>query len=89
MTGAPRHAAAADRRPGERLVAAGVVLFVLGTVAVLVAVVPVLLGAEQSRDLPALLSGVLLPLGLAVALVGLLRGARARRRAARRSSTPT
>jgi VIT1/CCC1 family predicted Fe2+/Mn2+ transporter len=84
-----RHAAPASRGPGERLVAVGVVLFGLGVAAVLVSVVPVLLGADEAPDLPTLLAGVLLPLGLALALVGLLRGARARRRAARRSSTRT
>lgn len=84
-----RHAARAERRPGERTVAAGALLFAVGAVAVLVAVVPVLLGADEARDAPTLLSAVALPLGLAVALLGLLRGARARRRAARRSSSPT
>lgn len=85
----PRHAAPASRGTGERLVAVGAVLFLLGVVAVVVAVVPVLLGADEGPDLAATASGVLLPLGLGLALLGLLRGARARRRAARRSSTPT
>ena len=84
-----RHAAADSGRPGDRLVSVGAALFVLGVVAVVVAVVPVLLGAEASPDLPAVLAGVLLPLGFGLALGGLLRSARARRRAARRSSTPT
>jgi hypothetical protein len=85
----PRHLAEQGRAPGERLVAVGAVLFGIGTVAVLVAVVPVLLGADTAPSLPPLLAGVLLPLGLGLALGGLLRTARARRRAARRSSTPT
>lgn len=83
-----RHAARGDRRPGDRLVQVGGVLFVLGLVAVVATVVPVLVDpTATSPDVPALLAGVLLPLGLGLALGGLLRGARARRRAARRSST--
>ena len=91
MTG--RHAAPDAGGTGGRLVAVGAALFVLGVVAVVAAVVPVLLGAAESPDLPALLAGVLLPLGFGLALGGLLRGARARRREqkrlARRSSSPT
>ena len=64
----------------------GATLFLLGLVAVVVAVVPVLLGAKAAPDLAAQASGVLLPLGFGLALGGLLRGARARRRAARRRS---
>lgn len=79
-----RHAAPEDGGTGSRLVAVGAVLFGLGVVAVLVAVVPVLLGADVAPDLAAQASGVLLPLGFALALLGLLRGARRRRRAARR-----
>ncbi|MCW2606159.1 MAG: hypothetical protein JWO60_852 [Frankiales bacterium] len=92
MTG--RHVAPEARGTGSRMVAVGAVLFLLGVVAVVVAVVPVLRGASEGPDLAATSSGVLLPLGLGLALGGLLRGARARRRAARRppaerSSTPT
>lgn len=84
-----RHAAPDEQGSGDRLVQAGAVLFVLGVVAVVLSVVPVLLGADEAPDLPSLLAGVLLPLGLGLALGGLLRSARRRRRAARRSSNPT
>ena len=85
-----RHASPAAGRPGERIVRVGAVLFGLGCLAVLAAVVPVLVDADATSPAwAATSSGVLLPLGLAVALLGLLRGARARRRAARRSSNPT
>ena len=82
-----RHAAPEERGTGSRLVAAGALLFLVGAVSVVVAVVPVLVDPEQTaNDVATYLAGVLLPLGLAVALLGLLRGARSRRRAARRSS---
>lgn len=93
-----RHASPEEKGTGRTLVAVGAALFLLGVVAVVAAVVPVLLGARTAPDLAAQASGVLLPLGFGLALGGLLRGARARRRAARRSgrarpdprsSTPT
>lgn len=84
-----RHAAPERSGDGSRLVAVGAVLFGLGVVAVVVAVVPVLLGADTGPTGAVTVASVLLPLGFALALLGLLRGARARRRASRRSSTPT
>ena len=85
-----RHVSTEASPPGTGLVATGAVLFLLGLVAVVVAVVPVLLGtSERAGDVPAVLSGVLLPLGLGLALGGVLRSARARRRAARRSANRT
>jgi VIT1/CCC1 family predicted Fe2+/Mn2+ transporter len=71
------------RGPGELLVRAGAVLFGLGVVGVLVVVVPFLLGRDDAPLWTTLLAS-LLPVGLGLALLGLLRGARARRRAARR-----
>ena len=72
-----RHATS-DARPGDRLVRVGALLFVIGVLGVLGVVVPYFL----ERDDPAVFSvlSVLAPLGLAVALLGLLRGARADRR---------
>ena len=76
MTG--RHAGA-PRLPGEQLVRAGAVLFGLGVAGVLAVVVPFLLGREDAPLWTTLLAS-LLPVGLGLALLGLLRGARARRR---------
>ena len=74
-----RHAAPDDPQPGEALVRAGAVVFALGVVGVLLAVVPFFLGREDAPSWTALLAS-LLPVGLGLALLGLLRGARARRR---------
>ena len=77
MTG--RHAAPDAARPGERLVRAGAVVFGVGVLGVLAVVVPFLLGRDDAPLWTTLLA-LLLPLGLGVALVGLLLGAYARRR---------
>ena len=71
------------RLPGEQLVRAGALLFGLGVVGVVVVVVPFLLGRQDAPLWTTLLAS-LLPVGLGLSLLGLLRGARARRRAARR-----
>jgi VIT1/CCC1 family predicted Fe2+/Mn2+ transporter len=71
-----RHAAASAARPGERLVRVGAAVFALGLVGVLLAVVPFFLGREDAPSWTALLAS-LLPVGLGLALLGLLRGARA------------
>ena len=78
-----RHAAPDARRPGERLVRVGAVLFGLGALGGLGVLVPFLLGREDAPLWTTLVAS-LLPLGLAVALVGLLREARTARREARR-----
>ena len=64
-----------DRAPGDLLVRTGAVIFALGVVAVLAVLVPFFLG---HHDLPTALdlATLLLPVGLGVALLGLLRGAR-------------
>ena len=78
MSDSARHAARDDARPGDRLVRVGAVLFGVGVLGVLGVVVPYFL---ERDDLPVFsVLSVLAPLGLAVALVGLLRGARADRR---------
>ncbi len=81
---APRHAAPDDARPGDRLVRAGALVFVLGVVAVLAAVVPSVITNRPGTTALVVLSAALLPTGLGLALVGLLRAARSGRRAARR-----
>ena len=73
-----RHAAPDDSRPGEGLVRAGAVVFALGVVGVLLAVVPFFLGRSDAPSWTALLAS-LLPVGLGLSQLGLLRGARARR----------
>ena len=66
-----------DRHPGERLVLVGAAVFGIGLVAVLAVVLPFFFGVEN-RPLPLnLAAGVLPPLGLLIALVGLVRGSRA------------
>jgi hypothetical protein len=91
MTEPGRHRAPEQALPGERMVPVGAAVFLLGVVAAVATFVPFLL--DQGRDEPpialVLATSVALPLGLGIALLGLLRGARARRRAARRSSIPT
>ncbi len=84
MTSAARHASTEGARPGDALVRAGAGVFVLGVVAVLAAVVPSVVTGQPGRLARVVLAGSLLPLGLGVALLGLLRAARTGRRAARR-----
>ena len=62
-------------RPGERLVRAGAIVFGLGFVAALAVVVPFFLGRTDAPLALTLLT-LLMPVGLGVALSGLLRGAR-------------
>jgi O-antigen/teichoic acid export membrane protein len=71
-------------RPGERAVRVGAVLFAVGVVGVLFVLVPFFLGRDDAPLWTTLLAS-LLPVGLGVALGGLLRAARANRRAARRA----
>jgi hypothetical protein len=70
------------RRPGDRLVVAGALLFAVGLVATVATVTPFLVGADPLPVAAYLLAG-LAPLGLGVALLGLLAqasGFRAARR---------
>lgn len=73
-----RHTAPDKPLPGERLVRTGALLFVLGVLGIIAAFVPFLLGRDDAPLWTTLLA-LLLPLGLGVSLLGLLRGARARR----------
>jgi hypothetical protein len=77
------HVAPTPPAPGERLVQVGAVLFGLGLLAALVVVVPFFLG-RSNAPLALTLGTLLMPLGLGVALSGLLRGAR---RSSTRSGT--
>jgi len=75
----PRHASAGSRGPGDALVRAGALLFAVGGVGVLLTVLPYFVG-EREPALPSLVVASLMPFGLALALLGLLRAARASRR---------
>ena len=81
-----RHAASAGRQPGDRTVKAGAVLFGVGVLGVLAVLVPFLLGREDA-PLGTTLLASLLPVGLGLSLLGLLRGARARGVRRRRQSS--
>jgi hypothetical protein len=70
-----------SRRPGDLMVRAGVVLFVAGVVGVLGVVLPYFLGGDEASIAWGALASVA-PFGLGLALLGLLRGARADRRSA-------
>ena len=65
----------------------GAVLFVVGVVGVLGMVVPFFLGRDEAPAVWSVLASVA-PLGLATALLGLLRAARAGRRDATTDLTP-
>lgn len=67
-----------DRQPGDRLVRVGGVVFAVGVLAILVTVVPLLLGTARLPVAFYYLS-MLAPLGMGIALAGLVVAARARR----------
>jgi hypothetical protein len=73
-----RHLAPEPPQPGERLVRTGALVFGVGTLGILAVLVLFLLGRDDV-PLGATLVASLLPVGLGIALVGLLRGARSRR----------
>lgn len=75
----PAHIDPGLRRPGDRLIMAGGMLFALGALAVVAAVVPLLVDADR-LPLAVYLLALLAPLGFAVMLAGLLASARSRRR---------
>jgi hypothetical protein len=70
-----------SRRAGDLLVRAGTILFIIGALGTLATVTPLLTG---SRPLPtaAYLVSMLMGVGFALALLGLLRSAREQRRQA-------
>lgn len=69
------------QHPGDALVRVGAILFVIGAVATIVTVAPLFLGLTPLPSAAYFVSMVM-PVGFAVALVGLLRAARAQRRSA-------
>jgi hypothetical protein len=72
-----------ERRPGDRLVIGGAAIFGVGLLATLVTLVPFFIGGDP-LPLPVYLAAGLAPLGVGVALTGLVRAGRARRRRSRR-----
>jgi len=66
-------------QPGDRLVRAGAVVFAVGVVATVAIVVPFFLGRSDA-PLGLVLPTLLMPVGLGIALSGLLRSARRGRR---------
>ncbi|MCW2599803.1 MAG: hypothetical protein JWM02_1632 [Frankiales bacterium] len=76
LVAVPRHAAPDPRRPGDLLVRAGAVVFAAGVLGVLLILVPFLTGDHSSAPVGLDLLALLLPAGLGLALIGLLRGAR-------------
>jgi hypothetical protein len=65
--------------PGDRLVRIGAVLFIIGTIATLATITPLLIGTEALPTAVYLVS-VLMPVGFAVAGTGLFKSARSQRR---------
>src|SRR3954470_5343841 len=82
-TGDRRTPSRRDERPGVGLVRAGAVVFAVGLLAVLVVVLPFFFGRENWPLPLNLAAGPLPPLGLALALAGLVRSARRTARANR------
>ncbi len=63
------------REPGERLVFTGVAVFAVGLLAIVAIVLAFLLGSDNAPLVLTLLA-LLMPIGLALGLLGLLRRAR-------------
>src|SRR5674536_353661 len=78
---AAKHRATTAPGPGNGLVRAGAVVFVVGVVAVLADLVPFFLG-HPNRPLLLNVAAFLAPVGLGMALLGLARSARASQRPA-------
>ena len=73
------HTAPEHPQPGDLLVRAGAVVFAIGLLAAVVVVVPFFFG-RSNAPLGLTLGTLLMPLGLGIALSGLLRAARSGRR---------
>jgi|SRR5664280_2956683 hypothetical protein len=78
---AAKHRATTAPGPGDGLVRAGAVVFVVGVLAVLADLVPFFLG-HPNRPLLVNVAAFLAPVGLGIALLGLARSARASQRRA-------
>jgi hypothetical protein len=82
---------AAQRYPGDALVRLGAIVFVVGTVATMATVLPLLLGSAPLPTAAYLVSMIGMGAGFALALAGILRSALGQRRAVRadRAQAPT
>lgn len=76
------------RGAGDLLVRIGAVLFIVGAVGTLATMAPLLLGTSRLPT-PAYFVSMLMGVGLAVALVGLLKAAMAQRQPGAASSRPS
>ncbi|MGW4160527.1 hypothetical protein [Streptomyces sp. NPDC004788] len=81
-TSAPTSASTDEPAPGDGLVRAGAVLFIIGAVATLVTVAPLFLGSTPFPTVAYLVS-MLMGVGFLVAAAGVLRSIAAQRRRAR------
>lgn len=72
--------------PGSRLVAGGTLLFLVGVVAILATIVPFFFG-HRNQPLALNLTAVAAPVGMGIALAGLVRQARTRTRGRRRATS--
>nr|WP_237694767.1 hypothetical protein [Streptomyces sp. SID5468] len=73
------------RRPGDLLVRTGAIVFIIGAVATAVTITPLFIGGHPLPTAAYLVS-MLMGVGMALALVGLLRAALAQRRATREAA---
>jgi hypothetical protein len=74
-------------QPGDALVRVGAILFLIGAVATVITVAPMFLHLTRLPT-PAYFVCMVMPLGFAVALFGLLKSARSQRRGAIRTGQP-
>ncbi|MGP3922704.1 hypothetical protein [Streptomyces sp. 8N616] len=74
--------------PGDRLVRAGVIVFVVGALATLATVAPLFLGAEPLPPAAYFVS-MLMGAGFAIAAAGVLRSVAAQRRQANQAARST
>jgi hypothetical protein len=75
-----------NAQPGDLLVRIGVIVFIVGAVATVVTVIPLLLGLDPLPTAAYLVS-MLMPTGFALAIAGMVRSVLSQRRAQMRASS--
>ncbi|GGO86974.1 hypothetical protein [Wenjunlia tyrosinilytica] len=75
-----------NAQPGDLLVRIGVIVFIVGAVATVVTVIPLLLGLDPLPTAAYLVS-MLMPTGFALAIAGTVRSVLSQRRAQMRASS--